>query len=102
MLGVHPPQFAGAAVERHHRPACTSGRIQHAVDGERRALEFVLGPRAEEIGLEAPRHFERVEVGGGDAIERRIMMVSQVAGVRAPVAGWYTDRGGLAVYRRPQ
>jgi hypothetical protein len=56
-------------------------------DDNRRAFELVLGPRAEDVGLESPRHFERVEVRGVDLIERRVLRAANVVGVMRPVAG---------------
>ena len=83
---MHPDQFAGRAVERDHRPPGAGGRIDDAVDRERRAFELELGARAEIVGLEPPRHFEVVEVLGGDLRERRVARAARVAGVTRPVA----------------
>ena len=68
---VHPLQLAGLRVERHDRAARAAGRVEHALDHQRRAFELVLGTRAEVVGLEAPGDFELVEVGGVDLIEGR-------------------------------
>ena len=67
---VRPHQLAGFSVERDDGASGAAGGIQHAVDGERRSLQLVLRTRSEAVGLEAPRHFERAEVGGVDLIER--------------------------------
>src|SRR6185369_13745583 len=56
------------------------------VDHQRRAFELEFRPRPEAVGLEAPRHLERVEVRAGNLRERRIVLIPQVAGVRPPVA----------------
>ena len=85
-LGVHPAQLAGRRVERDHRAPRAGRRVEHAADHQRRAFELVLGPRAEAVGLEAPGDFERVEVAGVDLVERRIVLVAQVAGIRPPLA----------------
>ena len=38
------------------------GRVEHAVDHQRRAFELELGERPEVVGLESPRDFELAEV----------------------------------------
>ena len=69
---VRPDHLAGLAVERDDRSARAAGRIEHALDRERRPFELVFGPRTEVVGLEAPRDLELVEVRRVDLIERRI------------------------------
>ena len=86
VLRVDPSQLAGGRVERNDRAACASGRVQHAVDHQRRAFELEFGTRPEAVGLESPRHLERVEIRAGNLRERRIVLILQVAGVRPPVA----------------
>jgi hypothetical protein len=68
---VHPALRAGGGVQRDDRSASPGGRVQHAVDHERRRLELELGRWAEVLGLEPPGNFEIVEVGRADLIERR-------------------------------
>ena len=85
-VAVRPDQLAGPAVERDDRAARAGGRVEHALDRERRAFELVLGARAEVVGLEAPRDLELVEVGGVDLIERRVPGAAHVGRVVGPVA----------------
>ena len=86
VLGVHPFQLARNRVERDHGAPRAAGGVERAVRHQRRAFELELGARAEEVGLEAPRDLERVEVGRVDLIERRIVMVAEIAGIRSPFA----------------
>ena len=85
-VAVRPDQLAGPAVERDDRAARAGGGVEHAFDRERRAFELELGARAEVVGLEPPRDFELVEVGGVDLIERRVLRAAHVGGVVRPVA----------------
>src|SRR5439155_5951663 len=55
---VRPHQLAGLAVERDDRSPRAAGRVQHAVDSDRRLFELVLRTRSERVGLESPRDFE--------------------------------------------
>src|SRR6185295_1915174 len=68
---VRPQQLAGLAVERDDRSSRAAGRVEDAVDRQRRALQLVFGPRTEDIGLEPPRHLEILEVRRVDLGERR-------------------------------
>jgi hypothetical protein len=61
-LAVHPHYFAGGCVQRHHRATCAAGGVQHSLDHQRRAFEFVLGPRAQIIGLITPGKLQLAEV----------------------------------------
>ena len=83
---VDPHQLAGLGVERDDRSARAAGRVEHALDHQRRAFELVLGTRAEAVGLEAPGDFELVEVAGVDLIERRVLAASQIGRVHRPLA----------------
>ena len=85
-LRVHPLQLTRRRVERDDRPPCAGRRVQHAADHQRCAFELVLGTWSEAVGLEAPGDLERREVAGVDLVERRIMLVPQVAGIRPPLA----------------
>src|SRR5262245_57523183 len=69
---VRPDHFAGLSVERDDGSARAAGRVEHALDGERRAFELVLRTRPEVVRLVAPGHLELVEVRPVDLIERRI------------------------------
>src|SRR6185436_7129327 len=55
---VRPDHLAGLAVERDHRTAGAAGGVEDPLDRDRRPFELELGPRAEVVGLEAPRHLE--------------------------------------------
>ena len=44
-LAVNPPQFAGRGVERDDGSPCAGGRVDHAIDHQRRAFQLELGPR---------------------------------------------------------
>src|SRR6185436_982336 len=59
-VAVRPDQLTGAAVERDHGSARARGRVEHALDRQRRAFELVLGAGAEVVGLEAPGDLELV------------------------------------------
>ena len=100
VLAVHPPHLAGRGVERHHRTARAGGRVDGALDHQRRGLELELGPRTETIGLEPPRDVEGAEVGGVDLGERRVSGMPQIAAVATPLAvggaGLTDDRGRRA------
>ena len=86
-LAVDPQQLAGRRVERDDRAARAGGRVEHAVDHQRRAFELVLGARAEVVGLEPPGDSSVLKLRRDDLIERRVVMVAQVAGVMTPLAG---------------
>ena len=86
LLGVHPDHLAGLAVERDHRAARAAGRVDDALDHQRRAFELELGTRAEVVGLEAPGDFELVEVAAVDLIERGVARALDVGGVVRPLA----------------
>ena len=88
VLAVHPQHLAGAGVERDDRAARAGGRVDDAVDHQRRRLEVELGTRAERVGLEPPRDFELVEVVFVDLIERRIAGAGEIAAVGGPLAGF--------------
>ena len=62
VLAMHPRLRAGRRVERDDGATRAAGRVQHAADHERRALELELRTRSERVGLEPPRDLERVEV----------------------------------------
>ena len=85
VLAVDPQGLAGCGVEGHDRASRPGGGVEHAPDHQRRGLEIELGRRAEIVGLEAPRHFERVEVAGVDLIERRVPRAREVGAVGAPL-----------------
>ena len=83
---VHPQQLAGGGVERHGIAMLAGSGVEHAVDHQRRGLQVEVGARAEALGLEPPRHFELLEVGGIDLIERSIAGDAEVPTPRAPLA----------------
>src|SRR5439155_207567 len=85
-VAVRPDQLARFSVECNHRSTRAGRRVEHAVDGERRPFELVLGTRAEVVGLETPRHFEVLEVARVDLIERRVLRPANIRGVVRPVA----------------
>jgi len=67
---VCPQELAGFPVKGNHRSPRAPGRVQHAIDRERRAFELVFRTRSKHIGLEPPRDFELIEVRGIDFRER--------------------------------
>src|SRR5579883_1382498 len=83
---VRPNQLAGFSIQRDDRTARASSGVENTIDGQRGAFQFVFGPRAEIVGLEAPRRLELVEVGGVDLIQRRILGALLVGCVIRPVA----------------
>ena len=97
---VRPDQLAGPAVERDDRSARAAGRVEHALDHQRRAFELVLGARAEVVGLEPPGDLELVEVRGVDLVERRVAPAPEVGGVVRPLA--VVDAGFARLRRLPR
>src|SRR4029077_14524731 len=83
----------GGGVERDDGAPRSAGRIDNALDHQRRRLELEFRTRPEAVGLEPPRDLERVEVRGVDLIERRVARVTDVAAVAAPLA---VARAGLS------
>src|SRR4030095_5796522 len=83
---VGPLDLAGRWIDGHDRPSRAGGRIQHALDHDRRAFEFRFGTRTEVIGLESPRDFELAEVGAINLIERRVLRAAEIRGVHRPLA----------------
>ena len=100
VLAVDPEQFAGSGIERDDGSARAGGRIDHALDHDGRALEFVFGPCAEAVSLEAPGNFQLAEVRRIDLIERRIAVVVQISGVGRPLAVLGAGEPGLRGRRR--
>ena len=92
---MRPDQLAGLRVERDNRPARPAGRVEDAFHHQRRALQLVLGERAEAVGLEPPRHFELVEVGAVDLVQRRVAGAFQVGGIMRPLAVLRRRQAGL-------
>ena len=84
VLAVHPEHLAGRCVERDGGAPCAGGGVDDAVHHQRRPLVVELGPRAERVGLEAPRDLELVEVLRGDLIERRVARARKVAAIGGP------------------
>src|SRR5262249_34724548 len=99
---VGPQELAGFSVERDHGSTRAGGRVQDAVDGERRAFELVLRARTEHIGLEPPGDFEVLEGRRVCLSERRVFRALYVGRVMRPVAlreRWLTA-GGAAILSR--
>ena len=69
------------------------GRVQHALDHERRPFELVLGERAEVVGLEAPGDFQLAEVGGVDLIQRRVPRSPSDPRCRLATHHWLSTAG---------
>src|SRR6185295_15367067 len=65
-LRMHPDQLTRLAVERDDRSPCAAGRVDHALDHQRRAFELELGARSHVVSLEAPRDLELIEVARVD------------------------------------
>ena len=86
VLAVHPQQLAGGRVERDDGAARAGGRVENAVDHQRRPLQIELGTRSEEIRLEAPGDLEGLEVVLVNLIERRVTRARQIAAVGPPFA----------------
>ncbi len=81
---MHPEQFAGRSVNRDCGTARPCRGVEHSVDHERRAFQFVLWTIAEHIGLQAPNHFEVIEIGGIDLIKRPVAGTGKISGVGRP------------------
>ena len=86
VLAVHPQHLAGRGVERHDGAARAGGRVEDAVDHQRRGLEVELRPRTERVGLEAPGHLQLVEVVAVDLVERPVAAAGEIAAVGRPFA----------------
>ena len=69
---MHPLQLARPGIEGNHRAAGSGRGVEHAADHERRPFQLELWTGAEVVGLEAPGHFELVEIGGVDLRKRRV------------------------------
>ena len=83
---MHPQQLAGGGVERHRIAMLAGGGIEHAVDHQRRGLQVEVRTRAEVVGAESPGDLQRLEIRGGDLVERRVAGGAQIAGPRPPLA----------------
>ena len=73
---MHPLDFAGDCVERHHIAARPDDGIDHALGHQRRRFQVVLRPRSEVRSAETPGHLQRVEIRGVDLVQRRISRVA--------------------------
>ena len=85
MLAVDPQQFAGGGIHCDDRTPRPGRRVENAVHHQRRPFEFVFRAVAEIVGLDAPRDFEVVEVGGVDLVERPVARAREIGGVRRPL-----------------
>src|SRR6185503_707098 len=83
---VCPVQLAGLRVQRDDGAARAAGRVNRALDHQRRAFELVFRARTEIVGLEPPRHFEAIEVRCVDLVERRVLAAAEIRGVKGPLA----------------
>ena len=93
---IDPLQFAGLGIQRNHVAARAGGGIDGAVDFDRGAFELVLGMGAHLVGLELPGHFQLVEVGAVDLVERQITRSGRIREIHGPVA---LGGGRLAIRR---
>ena len=82
---MHPQQLASGRIERDGGAARSGGGVDHAVDHQRRAFQLVFGAIADAVGLETPRHFELVEVGSVDLIERPVAGAGEIRRVGRPL-----------------
>ena len=82
---MHPQQLARTCGHGDHRATRPGGRVQDAVDHQRRRLKVVFGVRPEVRRLDPPGHLEVVEVIGRDLVERRIAGVRDVSAVARPL-----------------
>ena len=85
-LAVGPDRLAGAGIDRRHRAPLPGHGVEQAVDVERRGAEQRIGRRAEVVAAPGPGHFQRLEVGGGDLVERRVARLPDVAADVVPLA----------------
>ena len=82
---MHPDDLAGGAVQADHVAAGAGHGIEPALDQQRRALQVELRARAEMPGLEFPGHFQLVEIGGVDLVQRLVAVIGEVAAIAGPV-----------------
>jgi hypothetical protein len=96
---MHPQQLAGGGVDRDRIAMFTGGRIQDAVDHQRRGLQIEVRTLAEILRPEAPGDLQLIEVSCRDLIERRIPRRAEIAGPCPPFAvgrAMLRDRGRSA------
>jgi hypothetical protein len=93
---VRPYELACGRIDRDDRTTSADGRIQHAAHHQRRALQILLRPRTEVLGLESPRDLERVEIVRVDLVERGVPRVGEIAAVGRPLAVFGADLPDLA------
>ena len=101
---MHPQQLAGLRVERDGVAMLADGRVEHAVDHQRRGLEVEVGPRAHAVRAEAPGNLQLAEVRRGDLIERRVARDAEIATPvpPSPLAACWAEaavrrEGGMAI-----
>jgi hypothetical protein len=82
---VDPDQFAIGGIDADHVAARPGGAIEPALDQQRRALKNEFGAPAQIVGLELPGHFQLVEVGGIDLVQRLVAVIGEIAAIAGPV-----------------
>jgi hypothetical protein len=81
---VHPQQLAGRRVDGDRVAPGTRRCVEYAVDHKRRRLKVEVGPRAEDVGLEAPCDLKLAEIGAVDLVERRVAGAAEISPVGSP------------------
>ena len=82
---VEPQQLAGRPVQGHHIPAAPRGRVEDAIDHERRGLIVEVRERPKVHGTESPRHLEIVEVVAVNLVERRVSRAAKISAIGLPL-----------------
>ena len=83
---VYPERFAGGRVDGGDVASCASGRVEHAIDHERRCLEVVVGSGTEVFCLPAPGDYEFSGIVNVNLVERGVLSVAGAAAVAAPLS----------------
>ena len=102
VFAMHPEKLSSGRVERHDGSPRSGGRIEHALDHQRRAFEVGFGARTEIVGLEAPGDFQFVEIPRVDLVERGVPGVAQIAAIGGPFAVFRSGLRQQGRYRYKQ
>jgi hypothetical protein len=96
---VHPQQLARFRINRHAIAARSGGGEQAALDEQRRRFKLIFLAGAQNIGLEAPRHFQIAKIARVDLVQRRIARVGLIGGIVAPFRVGLAGAGAAAKAR---
>ena len=86
MFSMHPQQFTSCGIERNSSTTRSGGCIQHAVDHQRRSLEFEFWTITDAFRTEMPSDLKFVKVGRVDLIQRPVPCAGEIRAVRRPLS----------------